>query len=113
VADETAPVRVMEWLLGPIAGIASGFFAAGRKTQAVDENRRRLDTLEATARAEAMAAQAKLDAATARTDSVRAEVRAEMKEMRGELLEELRSMRQDIRDDMRRLEMTRPKGPTP
>lgn len=96
MADESAPVRVVEWLLGPVAGTAAGFFAAGRKASELAETKRRVEALE-------LAHANSMNATTLRQEALRSEMKADLKEARVELLDAIRDMRSEMRDEIRQL----------
>jgi hypothetical protein len=84
--DVEAKRTMMEWVLGPVAGVASGFFAAGRHAASQGDLKRRVAALEQARHDEAVTINAKIDA-------VRSELRADMKEMRAELRDDIRELK--------------------
>jgi hypothetical protein len=81
---------MLEYVLGPVAGIASGFFAVGRHAAGQADLKRRVAALEQARHAEAATINAKIDA-------VRSELRADMKEMRVELRDDMRELKGMVR----------------
>jgi hypothetical protein len=84
--DVEAKRTMMEWVLGPVAGVATGLFAAGRHAAGQADLQRRVQALEQARHEEAVTINAKIDA-------VRSELRADMKEMRAELRDDIRELK--------------------
>jgi hypothetical protein len=78
MAETEAPRTMMEWLAGPVAGVAAALFTAGRKAAQLSEHTRRLEALE----------------------HGRSGIEAKIEGVRSELRDDVRMMRVEIREDM-------------
>ena len=78
MAETEAPRTMMEWLLGPLAGVAAALFTFGRKAAQLSEHTRRLEALE----------------------HGRSGIEAKIEGVRSELRDDVRMMRVEIREDM-------------
>jgi hypothetical protein len=78
VAETEAPKTMVEWLAGPVAGVAAALFTAGRKEAQLSEHTRRLEALE----------------------HGRSGIEAKIEGVRAELRDDVRLMRVELREDM-------------
>lgn len=85
---------VLDVAIGAGGALLGAVFAAGRKSERVADHEKRIKKLEDERHADNVATNARLD-------SIRAEVRDELKAMRAEVREELRDLKAELREVLR------------